>query len=325
MPVMIKQTPTQAKPNGAAAASTIPGIVSAKSLVTRWWKVCLYGKNRVGKSTLAVQWPKPLLYAAAEPADNAGSDSIAGMEGVDISMIGIRPYPDPTGYPETMKGSAKALWLASYLMDLFEKSQCPYKSVALDATAIQGIILAELMGWNEVGNIQKWASVPREVYFERADKTREVLRKFASLPCNVIFVCQEKDHNPQNDGTMTSKLLNVEQSLSFMAASLGGSTVEWLHDACGCICQLYQQPEIKSQEIPVVINGIAQPPEILYTPTGKFVRRLRTMYDGNHAAGIRHPKPDVVPQYIEAVTPGEMYEELIKVLSGSKSAKGKYI
>jgi hypothetical protein len=48
--------------------------------------------------------------------------------------------------------------------------------------------------------------------------------------------------------------------------------------------------------------------------TGRLLRRLRTMYHPNFAAGFRSCNPEVVPEYINDPT----YEKIATVISGIK-------
>lgn len=312
------------------APNKLPGILGsvmrASSMKRGHMKTCIYGRNRIGKSTLAVQFPKPLLYMACEPTENGGTDSIIGTEGVDIVVISLKKRVDPTTrLLEEYSGRSKALNIAIQLQEMYDRTgSCYYNSVAVDSTALQEIVLAEIMGWDEVDKILAWGSVGRERYMERADKTREVLRAIAALPTDTIFVAQEKDHNPpKGDEAGPSKVIKPAQEKSFMAANLGGSTVEWLHDACGFICQLYMEAETKTETSFVEVAGERKSEEIT-TQTGRFVRRLRTAYHPNYAAGVRTPRPDVVPEYIEAETPQQMYEDLVRISMGVRALYGKY-
>lgn len=331
MPSITNQKPTPrqtAMPSNGDAASVLSGVVSASTLRRSWMKVLLYGRNRVGKSTLSAQWPKKLLAIACEPRGNGGADSILGVEGVDVAVVGLQPLPG-----ENLAGSAKVLTLVQTLEEMVAKTgRCPYQSITIDATALQDIILAEIMGWESTDVIIKRPSkggggVGRAVFMERADKTREVLRKVAALPCHVIFLAQEKDHNPMKDedgNAVGSKLLLSAQEKSFMAASLGQATVEWLHNACSHICQLYMDAEVKEERSMVEVAGVQQE-QVIRVQTGRFTRRLRTSYHPNFAAGITSPDCKVVPEYIEAQTPKEMYEALVKVTQGVKVQQGKYL
>ena len=329
MPTITTQRPVAAAGevplvNGATAVS---GITSARALKRAWMKVLLYGRSRVGKSTLSAQWPKPLLAIACEPRENGGADSLIGMDGVDVSVVQLKPGPN-----EPDSGSEKALRLAAWLQQTYaDTGKCPYQSVTLDVTALQDIILAEIMGWDSPDSTIKrprrgeGGGVGRPQFGQRAERCIKVFRAFKDLPCHVVFVGQEKDHNPEKDedgNAVGSKLLVPAQERRFMAVSLGQASVEWLQNACQYVCQLYMDAETQTIETPVTVGEVTTIDKIT-VPTGRFVRRLRTSYSPNYAAGITVPGISS-PEYIEATTPRAMYEALMRVSAGERVKEGHY-
>ncbi len=319
-PQIVKQEPPKPTSqivtgNGSILSTAVP--VSA--IKEKWVKMCLYGRNRIGKTTLACQFPKPLLLIAMEPTETGGAMSVTNIEGIHVIQISHKKLRGPDGKPEKFAGTAKALTLAAELAE-----NNPFATVVLDtATAFQDIILSEIMGLSAVPEMLSWGMVGEEQYRDRSSKTREALRPFLDLKCHVVVTAQEKDHNPPKDRGAGSKLTRTLQQESFMAADLGGATVKWLQDACGYIGQLYQDKEIIETTTPVKVGNTTQN-VTTQTETGKIVRRLRTLYHPNFAAGFRSPTPNAVPEYIEAATPNEMYVEMMKVIAGVKTGKGKY-
>ena len=314
-PTIQKQSPPKPAPpsNGSILSQAVP-VASIKETFV---KICLYGRNRIGKTTLACQFPKPLLLVAMEPTETGGARSVAGIEGISVIRIAAKPIRGADGKLEKVYGSAKALTLAKELAE-----GNPFQTVVLDtATAYQDIILTEIMGLSAVPEMLSWGMVSQDQYRDRSSKTREALRPFLDLKCHVVVTAQEKDHNPPEGNT--SKLTRTMQQESFMAADLGGATVKWLHDACGYIGQLYQDMQTKTVSTEVKIGNVTKKID-REEPTGKIVRRLRTLYHPNFAAGFRSPTPEAVPEYIEAASPKEMYEAMMQVIMGVKTPKGKY-
>lgn len=323
-PSISKQTPpptTKQAPPGAVSmtpGSILSQVVPVTDMREQWVKVCLYGRNRIGKTSLACQFPKPLLLVACEPTETGGAMSVSKMEGVYVVRISAKPLVGPDGKKEKVFGTQKALMLADEL-----SRGNPYKTVVLDtATAYQDIILSEILGLSAVPEMLSWGLVSEDQYRDRSSKTREALRPFLDLPCHVVVTAQEKDHNPPKDRA-TSKLTRSLQLESFMAADLGGATVKWLHDACGYIGQLYQDAQTKIITNRMKVGDVVEESQD-EVPTGKIVRRLRTLYHPNFAAGFRSPTPDAVPEWIEAESPKEFYEEMMRVIHGERTAKGKY-
>lgn len=316
MPSIQKQVPS--KPAAPVASISSGGIlgtaIPATQLKELYIKLCLYGRNRVGKTTLACQFPKPLLLISFEPSETGGAISVSQMEGVHYIRVASKPLIDPkTKKLEAVAGSKKALTLANEL-----HAYNPFATVVVDtATSFQDIILQELMGLSKIPEMLSWGLVSEEQYRDRSSKTREALRPFLDLPCHVVICAQERDHNPPKGREEGSKLTRGMQGESFMAADLGGATVKWLHDACGYIGQLYEDEKMEERVTESTINKETRVVRTM-VGTGKRVRRLRTLYHPNYAAGFRSSNPDAVPEYIEGGSPREMYDKLMKVVQGIK-------
>jgi hypothetical protein len=251
-------------------------------------KILIYGQNRVGKTTLACQFPKPLLLVAMEPNKTGGAQSVKRIEGVTYLRI---------------ESSEKALRLASEL----KSGAGNFKTVVVDsATSYQDIVLKEIMNLSETPVMLKWGMVGEAQYRQRSEKTRECLRPFIDLNCHVVITAKERDHNPP--ANRRPEITRGLQSESFFAADLGGATVGWLQDAVDYICQLYMCKEIIERKDTVAGKEIITTEE-----TGKIVRRLRTMYHPNFAAGMRSSNPENVPEYIQEPS----FEKIAAVVSGN--------
>jgi AAA domain len=302
MPTVSKQTTAVNSVNKAPAGSILSRAIPVEELEETHQKFVLYGSNRVGKTSMSVMWPKPLLLISFEPGTTGGAKSVKKVPGVTFLQI-------------TSKDDA--IKLASEL-----KVRNDFKTHVLDTvTSLQDIILKEIMGYDDLVLQQNWGSVGREQYGVRAERCKEVLRAFRDLKCHTVFVAQEKDHSPPQDNG--SKLTRGLQLESFFAADLGGATVKWMHDGCDYICRLYIEKEVITTERQVSVGGKMQvsKEEVV---TGRQVRKLLTMYHQNYAAGLRSETPEAVPEYIQAATPKEMYDAIQMVISGKKTDKGKY-
>lgn len=307
MPVVGRQIANQKKSvqNGSILSSVVPVV----ELVEDWIKFVLYGRNRVGKTTLACKFPKPLLLISFEPGATGGSRSISKVPGVHFVRI---------------TSKAAAIQLAKEL-----RTDKTFKTHVLDTcTSLQDMILKELMNLEEMPVQLNWGSVPQDFYRERSEQAKSVMQFYRDLPAHTVFVAQEKDHNPPKDenNRVVDKLAR-ERSMtdeSFFASDLGAGTVKWMHDSCDYIARLYIEKEIKVKTTEVRgPGGVVTKHESEYE-TGKQVRRLRTILHTNYAAGFRSPTPEAVPEWIEAVTPDEFYEAITMVIAGKKTAKGKY-
>lgn len=249
-------------------------------------KMVVYGQNRVGKTTLACGWPKPLLLIAMEPNNTGGALSVKKIPGVEYIRI---------------KTSKDALKLAQELKD-----DRTFKTHVVDqATSYQDIILMEILDLPAVPEQLNWGMVDRDQYRQRSEKTREALRPFLNLPAHTVVIAKERDHNPPDKDK--PEILRGFQIESYLASDLGGATVGWLHDACDYIGRLYLEKEIVKRRIEATQAGkkiVTEREE----ETGKIVRRLRTLYHPNYAAGFRSCNPEKVPEFIEDPTFAKIYK-----------------
>ncbi len=306
MPTVTRQSSKPAARNGkqvSPTGSVLSRAVPVEDLEEEYIKLVLYGTNRSGKTTLACQFPKPLLLVSFEPGASGGAKSVKKIDGVTFLRI------------ETKE---QAVQLAGEL-----KGDASYKTHVLDTcTSLQDVILRELMGLADAPVQLNWGTVSMDMYRERSEQAKEVLRLFRDLPAHTIFVCQEKDHNPPKDDASRNKLTRGLQMESFFAADLGGATVKWMHDSCDYIGRLYVAKEVK--EVQRHIKGPAGKTinKVEEVETGRLVRRLLTMLHPNFAAGIRSETPDAVPEYVEAASPEQMYARLMSVIRGERLEEG---
>lgn len=323
-PQLTKQTPPK------AAAPQFDDVLGSGTpvgmLEDLYNKVALYGRNRIGKTTLACQWKKPLALLSIEPSPTGGARSVMNEKGVTVYRISSRPLVDPrTGKKEPYCGSQKALAIAESMRVRFARGERPFETVVIDGiTAWNYIMLGEVMGVrpDDIPAILGWGKVSREQYTERSERIITHVRPFIDLPCNVVIIAQEKDHNPpKEDGK--NNLTRGMQEESFFSLDISATPARWIQDACDFVGQLYQDRQIITKHEKVSIGGEVTD-NVTQVDTGKLVRRLRTLYHPNYAAGVRSPVSSSVPEYIEAETPLEMYTELMKVMMGLKTSKGKY-
>lgn len=308
MPTITRQKPPAPRPvaqtqtNGSILARARP----VSQLRRAPLKILMYGGNRVGKSTLACKFAKPLLVVSFEPTESGGVESVRKEPGVDVLLHG----QDFTGLGQTVT-------LAREL-----KTGSKYKTVVIDsATSMQDMVLREIMDLPELPQQNSWGTVNSDEYRQRSEKTREGLYAFLQLPTDVIVLAKEKDHNPPKEERVTNsgkiapdmraKFLRGVGEMSFIAADIGGATAGWLSDVCDCICRLYVDELVEEIEIN---TGTKEKPRITKQRknTGRYVRVLRTGYHPNYAAGIRSCDPDTVPDVIIEPT----VEKILKAIRG---------
>lgn len=308
MPVTNRQTPPKARTE-FAAGSVLATAVPATSLKESRAKLCIYGRNRSGKTTLAAQFAKPMLIVSAEPDENGGAISISDIDGVSISRIAPPDQPIPG---DKIKGSAKLVAIANEL-----ETNNPFATVVLDTvTSLQDIILCEIMNLPSVPEMLSWGMVPEGTYQRRAEKLRETVRPFITLTnCNVVVLAQEKDHNAPEERGGKSKILHTMQQGSFMAPALGATNAQWLQDNCGYVVQIYEDEVTEEITIPQISHdGKAMPPTTQRVGTGKRARHLRLLYHPNFAAGGRWRYNRDMPEFVTAPDPAGLYRVLAQYI-----------
>ena len=284
MPAISKQHPT--KTVKKQSGSILNRARSVADVRPEHIRMTVYGENRVGKTTFACTWPKPLLLVSYEPADAGGTESVSDVEGVEVLQLKTRD---------------EMLQLCEEL-----KEESPYKTHVLESgTSFQDALLCEILGLEKLPEQMSFGGVKKEQYFARADQTKECLRKFMSLPANTLVLNKEKDHRPRDKDVtdMTPKLVAGLKLDSFIASDLGGSTVGWLHDVCPYICRLYLAE--REETVEVEKKGVKLKQVNLVKE-----RRLLMQLQPNFAAGFRAPTSVKVPDYIADPT-FEKFRKLI--------------
>lgn len=261
-------------------------------------KVLLYGGNRVGKTTLACKFPKPILLVSFEPVMSGGATSVRKEPGVKYLRI------------DTVD---RAFALADEL-----GSDAYYKTHVIDTcTSLQQVVLTNVLGGKDVQLIRK-GLVPDGKYVERAEQTRELLWAFLKLPAHTVVCGKEKDHTPLPEKNFTAKMVRPLRQESYVSVELGGGTAGWIQDACDCVVRLSVEKEVRIEEHKTELDD----GEVMVTQTevetGDIIRRLRTKKHPNFFAGLRSDNPDVVPEYIDEKSPDRMYGRLMKAIRGEK-------
>ena len=311
MPAINRQTPP-ARPAQFSNGSVLASAVPVASIREERVKVCIYGRNRSGKITLACRFPKPLLVISCEPDENTGGcQSVANIPDVYISRVSTRKLPG-----DKVQGSAKVVAIANELA-----TSNPYNTVVLKtATSLQDVILVELMGLPKVPEMLGWGTVPEGIYQQRAEKLRETIRPLRDLNnCHVVILAQEKDHNAPEERGGKSKLLHTMQQGSFMAPALGATNASWLQDACGYVLQVYEDEVMQEIVIPQMdAHGKPMPPAMQRVGTGKRARHLRLLYHPNFAAGGKWQYDPNIPEFVTAPDPAGLYAAMARYIPALK-------
>lgn len=324
MPPSIRRQAPPAPASAAPPGSMLADAMPVAAIVEQFVRICVYGRNRAGKTSLAARFAKPLLLISSEPDPCGGASSVSNIDGVHLQRVSDKllgknaagAWVDATDrtcvWRDRLKGSAKVVALANELA-----GEHPFKTVVLDTvTSLQDVILCELMNLPKVPEMMSWGMVPDGMYQARAEKLRETVRPLLDLRnCNVIILAQEKDHNAQEERGGKRKLLHTMQQGSFMAPALGSTNAQWLQDNCGYIVQIYEDEITQQVAVPTMNpDGTPGPPSITEVGTGRRSRHLRLLYHPNFAAGGRWQWERNVPEFVRAPSPKELYDALAKFI-----------
>jgi hypothetical protein len=166
----------------AARGEGFPGIVPVSSLENIYLKFGVYGENRVGKSTLACTFPKPLLVVSFEVNLTGGALSIRRVPGVDFKQV-----------TTTEEGYRLAGWLGG-------EGRGAYKTVVLDSvTSYQDVVLKEILNIQSLPEQMNFGGVSGDEYRARSERTKEGLRPFLNLETPPVVLAMEMDHNPPKE------------------------------------------------------------------------------------------------------------------------------
>lgn len=263
-----------------------------------------------GKTTLAAQFPKPILFVSCEPANCGGVQSVSDVEDATVIRVELNPLPG-----EKLAGREKVKAIGQELVKVNHFQTVVLKTV----TSLQEVITDEMKRENPG---LPWAGKgSKDTYQMRSDRFKEAVRPFLDLKhVNVVILAQEKDHNPPSDEKtgfpdLKAKLLQTMQQGSFMAPALGAALVTWVNDACGYILQIYEDEVTEEIQVPTIdAQGRPGPPSVQRVPTGRRQRHLRLKYHPNFAAGGKWNFDPNLPEAITAPTPAALYAELSKYI-----------
>lgn len=279
-------------------------------------KVCLYGGNGRGKTSLMCQFPKPLLLVSFEPNRSGGANSVVNVPGVKVLRYGTQAEVDRGDAEFT--SVRQAVEMAEYLRD---NDAGGYATVGVDGgSSLQRRVLEELMReqGKHLPESATFGTVPDGMYPIRSDRTKAALVPFLDIPCHVVVTAKEKDHNPPKEYNEKGKLVvdmrpkqvRGMSAGSWFAPELSGSNVSWLIDACGYTFRMYSAPEVTRVPNPLNPND---PNDVTEVPTGRYEIRVFLKQHDNYAGRGQFPDPTKVPESVGG-TPSQLYSQLAPLM-----------
>jgi hypothetical protein len=111
-----------------------------------------------------------------------------------------------------------------------------FKTVVLDhASGLQDLVLAEILGIEEVPEQLAWGTASQQQWGEVALKMKTYLRALLNLSQNVVIVAQQRVFEPKEEDSVGS---------TYVASALSPSVVGWLNPACDYICQTMKKQKM---------------------------------------------------------------------------------
>lgn len=284
MPKIERQKPLPAKKAEKPGFRPVP-LTEHKNVGVR---MLVYGMNGRGKTTFACTFPKPLLLVGFED----GTDSVRGVEGIDFGLV--TATADLEEAAETARTGG-------------------YATVVLDtATSLQDLVFKEIMGWDSMPTQLGWGVANMDHYRARAERTKEMMRLFFDVSAvNLVVLAQEKNHS-HNEDAESSLDLDIVQP--FVAAALGASTCQYLHDNVSHICQVFSKrkvvkkvTKVKDKKDPSKFREVTTTQK---TDEYEFYLRTQRTHDV-YAAKIRADKALKIPEFL----PDPSYEKFVALLS----------
>lgn len=276
MPKISKQSTKIAryKANG----SVLDNVVSVEEMPSTGIKMCVYGRGKTGKTSLACTFPKPLLLIGTED----GTKSVRSCKGVDFLRLGASSQIDE---------------VASEILDT-------YKSVVLDtAGGLQDMILKEILGLDDLPVEKSWGMAGREQWQSCGVQTKERLRALLDLAdkaeINVVIIAHERNFNDEGGSDLI---------FPTVGAALTPSTAGWLNGACDYLCQAFLREQTVTKNVKVAGKEGAT----MTQRTGKVEYVLRIGPHPIYMTGFRrvHVDGEVMPDVLVNPTYDKI-EELI--------------
>lgn len=278
MPTVTKQTtkPVKAKPSGGGILSRIKPIQDVET----GYSLLIYGRSGTGKTRVAVSFPKPLLLIGSED----GTKSVSKEKGVDFVRL-TESADMPT---------------------LIEHARENYKTVVLDtATMLQDLILAEILGRDQLPTQKSWGMATRDQYGQCGLQTKEHLRSLLNLinlGIHVVIVAQERNFTNETE----SEILSPS-----MGANMQPGVAGWLNPAVDYIAQTFLRQSM--EEVNVKIGGTDKK---VKRATGKTDFCLRVGPDPIFTTKFRLPKGTELPEVIVMREKDSVYEKIAALIEG---------
>jgi len=275
---MPKVTKQSTKKTAKSSGGVLDNVVPIEDMASTGVKMCLYGRGKTGKTSLACTFPKPLLLLGTED----GTKSVRSCKGVDFLRLSASSQVDE---------------VASAIADT-------YKTVVLDtAGGLQDMIMKEILGLDDLPVEKSWGMAGREQWQSCGVQTKERLRALLDLAdtsgVNVVIIAHERNFNDEGGSELIFPTVGV---------ALTPSTAGWLNGACDYLCQTFLREQTTTKAVKVAGKEGAT----MTQRTGRVEYALRVGPHPIYMTGFRrvHVEGEVMPDVLVNPT-YEKIKELI--------------
>jgi len=231
-------------------------------------RVNFYGRGKTGKTTLACDFPKPLLLIGTMGTLEDGTLSISDQ---DVDFFPLQSVNE-----------------LDELIDVTIEEQ--YKTVVLDTGGgLQDMILKEHLNLSELPVQKTWGMAKQSdwqiVGMQAKERLSQLLRLSMSDSINVVIIAHERSFtdSDNDDGSIAPTV----------GSALSPSVASWLNGACDYVCQTFVREETTTKSIK--LNGKETTQKIA---TGKAEYCLRIGPHPVYLTGFRKPKTREIPDVI---------------------------
>lgn len=187
-------------------------------------KFLIFGQSGTGKTTLAADFPKPLLLIRPEEVED-GSRSVRLVKGVNVT----HPLTDPDQLSEICEG---------------QRQTGRYKTLVLDGIGdLQGLCVKKHMNFQDVPVKMTWGLVTQPdwnkigIIFQEA--VRDLLR-LTIFGTHIVLVGGDRILGGKEEGEAASEVKIPKVTVALTPGSAG-----WLHKVCDYNVYAFVRPETK--------------------------------------------------------------------------------
>lgn len=241
-------------------------------------KLSVYGRSGSGKTTFWSTFPGPICAMICSGQGELRSVSMADRK--KIKTIKLQEPED--------------------LLELVDNQVAlGFRTMVLDhATGYQDLILAKLLGLDEIPEQKSWGLATQQEYGIVSNQFKTNVRKLLDLKCNVVCIAQEREFNTDNDSDII---------MPYVGSALSPSIKGWLDYSCDYVVETFIQEEVVTKTSKIQGKEVVNKKK-----TGGVEYCLRTAPDPVYTTKFRVPKGGELPKYI--VDPD--YDKLMKLING---------